>query len=54
MDLGFGTDFVPDRFQSHPNDRVEVFELGIPDVDILQVEVLNYQPCNLGFPNPLD
>ena len=35
VDLGLGSDFMPYRLQSHPNDRVEVLELRVSDVDIL-------------------
>lgn len=35
-----GTDFVPNGFQTHPYDRVEILELGVPDIDVFQVKIL--------------
>jgi hypothetical protein len=40
MDSGLSPDLVPDRLQSHPDDRVKVLELRISDIDIVEIEIL--------------
>lgn len=41
MYSGFRSDLVPHRLQPHPNNSVEILELGISDIYIIEIKILS-------------